>query len=85
MDEQVLNVRQSLSKNYHEAIKVWMAWRQDQIPFYKCVGDMPIEVAIGYEYLANTYGKQDLTPHKSGHDELVAIHRQMINIASGIR
>ncbi len=80
LDEQVLLLRNSTETDYHESIRVWQSWRNEEVPFYGTVGEMPLEVAIGYTYLASKYGKRDLTPHASAHEQAVQAAKAVISM-----
>lgn len=68
----------------HESIKEWRRWRQDAPRRYTHIGDMPMLVSVGFEYLVNKYGKNDMTYHQEGHEELVARKKLEIDARNAV-
>lgn len=70
-------------KVLHESVREWQRWRGDMPMRYDKLSEMPMLVAIGFEYLCGKFGRTNEAPHESGHAVMEAEMAARIAIANG--
>lgn len=57
----------------HPALQEWIRWRQEEPMRFSCAGDMPIEMALAFDWLLENYGRGSLNAVADAHNQALAL------------